>query len=409
MNIKVALDRRLYGPRGAIRHLWVRVEAPRSKEDVSQRAPLDIELVLDRSGSMGGAKIDYTKRAAVTAVSLLRESDRCGLVAYDNEILSLARCMAVNDEQRSRLHEAIGQLYARGSTNLFGGWLAGSEELSRLDGERVRRVLMMTDGLANVGVTDRAEILHHVRELAARGVGTTTFGVGLDFDEMLVSGMAEAGNGHFYYIERPEQIPDFLASELGELLRVAARSVRLAVVVSGGARIHDLNDVPLVGTLYHLGDLTEGSITDLCFVLEVPPSAAASTDVRVKLTWQDPETGEERSHSSDARLLAAPEGEVEAEQPDGATMEKAVRARGAKARSDALKYNDAGDFDLASRRLESEVAVLNELSALYGPAGEEAATLQQETAQVSAPMAAMMKKKMHYASYRARRSRADVE
>ena len=409
MNIYVALDRRLYGPQGAMRHLLVRIEAPRSERPPSERAPLDIELVLDRSGSMGGAKIEYTKRAASMAVNLLRETDRCGLVAYDDEILALAHCEPVGGSQGSRLQGAIGQLYARGSTNLFGGWMAGAEELSRLEEERVRRVMLMTDGLANAGVTDRGEILHHVQELAARGVGTTTFGVGLDFDEILVSGMAEAGSGHFYYIERPEQIPDFLASELGELLRVAARSVRLAVVVSGGATIHNLNEVPLIGTLYHLGDLAQGSLTDLCFVLDVPPGAAASTDVRVTLTWQDVESGEERTNSSDTRLLAAPEPEVEAEAPDAETMEKAVKARSAKARTEALRLNDAGDFVAASRCISLESAVLNEMAVDYAPAAEEAATLRSAEPSFSRAIASIDKKRMMYANYRARRSRKDVE
>jgi Ca-activated chloride channel family protein len=409
MNIHIALDRRLYGPQGAMRHLWVRVEAPRSERPPSERAPLDIELVLDRSGSMGGAKIEYTRQAASMAVNLLRESDRCGLVAYDDEILALARCQAVNDEQQSLLLGAIGQLYARGSTNLFGGWLAGSEELGRLEDGRIRRVLMMTDGLANVGVTDRAEILHHVRELAARGVGTTAFGVGLDFDEMLVSGMAEAGNGHFYYIERPEQIPDFLASELGELLRVVARSVRLAVVVSGGATISNLNEVPLIGQLYHLGDLAEGSITDLCFVLEVPPAQAARTDVQVTLTWQEPDTGEERTTSSDTRLLAAPEAEVEAEAPDAETMEKAVKARSARARSDALRLNDAGDFAAARACLTVADFALRDIAATYAPAAEEAAMLRSIEPTFSRAMASKAKKRMMYDAYKARRSRRDVE
>jgi Ca-activated chloride channel family protein len=229
--------------------------------------------------------------------------------------------------------------------------------------------------------------------------------VGVDFDEVLVSGMAEAGNGHFYYIERPEQIPDFLSSELGELLLVAARSVRLGVVVEGGAQIHNLNDVLLIGALYHLGDLTEGSVTDMCFVLEVPAGAGGEVAVRVTLAWQDPATGDDHSAASNARLLLAPEAEVEAEQADAGTMEKAVTARAAKARSEALNLNDAGEFDSASRRLESEAAVLHELSVLYAPAAEEASALKRETVRMSAPMMAAMKKQMHYDSYKARRSR----
>jgi Ca-activated chloride channel family protein len=405
MNIYIALDRQLYGPGGAMRHLWVRLEAPRSPASETSRAPLDIELVLDRSGSMGGSKIEYTRRAASMAVTLLREADRCGLVAYDNEILRPAACRALDGGQRSRLQRGIERLHARGSTDLFGGWLTGAEELSRLGGERVRRVLIMTDGLANVGVTDRGEILHHVRELASRGVGTTAFGVGLDFDEVLVSGMAEAGNGHFYYIERPEQIPDFLSSELGELLRVAAKSVRLGVAVEGGAQIHNLNDVPLIGAMYHLGDLTEGSITDLCFVLNVPAGAQSEIDVRVMLTWLDPTSGEERTTASDTKLLSAPDAQVEEEAVEKKAMEQVVKARVARARSDALKLNDGGDFDSASRRLSQEADVLRELSVAYGPAAEEATALRQERMRVSAPMMASMKKQMMYDSYKARRSR----
>jgi Ca-activated chloride channel family protein len=389
-----------------MRHLWVRIEAPRSAAPESARNPLDIELVLDRSGSMHGSNMEYTRRAASMAVNLLRESDRCGLVAYDNEILNVAACEPVAGSHRSRLLAELRGLTARGSTDLFGGWLVGAEQVSGLDGERLRRVLIMTDGLANVGVTDRAEILHHVRELAARGVGTTAFGVGNDFDEMLVSGMAEAGNGHFYYIEDPAQIPDFLSSELGELLRVAARSVTLGVVVMGGAQIYNLNDVPLIGMLYQLGDLTEGSVTDLCFVLEVPAGTAAPLEVAVTLGWQDAETGEQRSTSGDVRLLAAPEVEVAAEPADEKTMAVAVMARAARARSDALKFNDAGQFASAERRLAQEVAVLNDLSVAYGPAADEALTLKQERERVSAPMMSAMKKQMMYDSYMARRSRS---
>jgi Ca-activated chloride channel family protein len=341
------------------------------------------------------------------AVELLRETDRCGLVAYDNDILNLARCGAVVGEHRSQLLNSIGRLQVRGSTDLFGGWLAGAEELGGLGGNNVRRVLMMTDGLANVGVTDRAEILHHVRELAARGVGTTAFGVGLDFDEVLVSGMAEAGNGHFYYIERPEQIPDFLSSELGELLRIAARNVRLGVVVSGGVRILNLNEAPLVGALYHLGDLADGSVTDLCFILEIPAGPPQWLDVRVALSWQDPDSAEQKSASSEERLLFAPEIEVEAEPADAETMEVAVKARAARARSDALKLNDARDFAGASRLMHSEAAALYEMAGDYAPAAAEAATLREDRVVVSRAIAANLKKQMVYDSYKARRSRVD--
>ena len=116
------------------------------------------------------------------------------------------------------------------STDLCGGWLAGCEQVARfIEGEGLGRCLLLTDGLANQGVTDRDEIVTHARELRRRGVVTSTFGVGADFDERLLQQMADAGAGHFYFIERAVQIPDLFASELGETLDVVASGVTLTI------------------------------------------------------------------------------------------------------------------------------------------------------------------------------------
>jgi Ca-activated chloride channel family protein len=406
MKLMVGLDRRLYGPDGGRRHLWVRIEVPRISSP-APRPPLDVALVLDRSGSMSGAKIALAKQAAMLAVNLLRESDRCALVAYDDEVIKAVRCKPVDTTQRASLSRALAALEARNSTNLFGGWLAGAEEISEAEDGRVRRVLMLTDGLANVGITQPAEILRHVRELSLRGVGTSMFGVGLDFDEVLVSGMAEAGNGHFFYIERPEQIPDYLSSELGELLSVAARSAALAVMVSGGAQVHNLNDLPLLGALYQLGDLSENSVVDLCFVLDVAPGTAGPLNIEVTLTWQDPHTSATASASEGLRIEAASEAECRAESPDRDTLLQAAKARVARALSDAVSLNKAGDFDKARDLVEAEIALLEELAADLPEVAEEASRLRAEVEHVAAPMAAKMSKAMLYDSYLKRHSRVD--
>jgi Ca-activated chloride channel family protein len=355
---------------------------------------------------MGGSKLDYTRRAAGSAVNLLRESDRCGLVVYDDEILSLSPCAHVDGAHRPRLLEAINHMFARGSTNLFGGWLAGAEELSRLEEARVRRVLLMTDGLANVGVTDRAEILHHVRELAARGVGTTAFGVGLDFDEVLVSGMAEAGNGHFYYIERPEQIPDFLSSELGELVTIAARSATLSVA-AGGISVSNLNGLPMLGALYQLGDLSEGAIVDVCFALDLPAHTASPLAIEVTLGWQDPNDSRARSSSKVVVVEMASEERCREETPNREALLQTAKARVALARTDALSFNKIADYGLASSRALAAVADLRAMAVDLPEAGEMADELTEEEHRLAAPMSAMASKKALYDSYKMRRSRVD--
>jgi Ca-activated chloride channel family protein len=406
VKLSVRLDRRLYGPSGAHRHLWVRIEVPRISSP-APRPPLDVALVLDRSGSMSGPKLTLAKQAATQAVNLLRENDRCALVTYDDEVIKAVRCKPVDATQRASLSRALATLEARNTTNLFGGWLAGAEEISEAEEGRVRRVLILTDGLANVGITQPAEILRHVRELSLRGVGTSAFGVGLDFDEILVSGMAEAGNGHFYYVERPEQIPDYLSSELGELLSLAARSATLGVVVSRAARIHNLNDLPLLGALYQLGDLSEGSTIDLCFALDVAPGTQDPVDIEVILTWLEPTTSASASTSEEARIDAASEAQCRAESPDADALLQAVKARAARARSDALKLNQAGDFDRAREAIEAEAALLEELAPDSPEAAEEASRLRADADHLAAPMPSQLSKSMHYESYKARRSRGD--
>ncbi|MFN8566275.1 MAG: VWA domain-containing protein [Kouleothrix sp.] len=114
---------------------------------------------------------------------------------------------------------------ARRWTDISGGWLTGCREVAAYQAvEGIHRALLLTDGLANRGIIDIEELAQYARELRRRGVATSTFGVGLDFNEQLLEALAEQG-GHFYYIERPEQIPTVFRRELGELLTVVTRGV----------------------------------------------------------------------------------------------------------------------------------------------------------------------------------------
>ena len=405
MNISMKLDRPLFGPTGGTRYLLVRIEAPRAERG-NTRAPLDVSLVLDRSGSMGGSKITLTQRAARSTISLLSETDRCALVDYDNVVTRAVPVAKVDAVQRSRLIAAIDQLYARANTNLFGGWLAGAEEIGGDVGARVKRVLLLTDGLANEGLTEHDQILHHVRELAVRGVATTTFGVGADFDEHLVSGMAEAGGGHFYYVERPEQIPDFLHSELGELLTVVARQVKLSIAVNGPVRVYNLNDLPMDAGAFRLGDLSEGELVDLCFALEIAPDHAGPLGVAAVLEWMGTSSDIPTSSRAATDLSLATDQQVANAPTDGAVIAEIVKIASASARDDALRSNSRGDFDAARSRINKAIDLVTMLERDYPEAAAEAAALRESLGSYSVAMPAMEAKRQKMASYEQRRSRA---
>jgi Ca-activated chloride channel family protein len=227
-------------PCRSTRYLVVHLAAPDAPHR-SDRLPVNISLVLDRSGSMGGPKIRLAKEAVERALATLDPGDRFSVVAYDDTIDVVVPSAAATADARAAAGEALRRVDARGSTNLFGGWMRGCEQVAlHVGGEVVSRALLLTDGLANVGVTDRFELETHAAELRRRGVATSTFGVGHDFDEALLEAMATAGGGNFYYIQDARQIGDFMTSELGEALEVVARDVRLEVVVPSGAQLEVL-------------------------------------------------------------------------------------------------------------------------------------------------------------------------
>ena len=172
----------------------------------SARAPIDIGFVLDRSGSMGGDKIELVKEAVNHAINHLGLDDRVSLVIFDNEIDVIQRLAPATTTVREAIRQNLRQVEARGGTNLSDGWLTGCQQLADISptsaGARLQRVILLTDGQANDGITDHTELATHAAALRRRGISTTAMGVGHGFDEVLLSTLVEAGGGNFAYIER---------------------------------------------------------------------------------------------------------------------------------------------------------------------------------------------------------------
>ena len=274
-RLTVKTDRRLIRSRHhSVRFVVARVTAPEA-DTRTERPPVNLAFVLDRSGSMGGAKIRLAMQAVEEAIRRLKATDRFSVVIYDNEIETLVPGTFATPTARSRAMELLARVDARGATNLSEGWLTGCEQVaSELMADGVNRALLLSDGLANHGITDRDELAHHAAELRRRGVSTSTFGVGNDFDELLLQGMAQAGGGHFYDIAGAEQIRDHIESEVGEALEVVAREVTFKVHVKGGIRLESLGAFPQRGergrAQIDLGDLVSGQQVDVPLRLSFP-------------------------------------------------------------------------------------------------------------------------------------------
>lgn len=203
----------------------------------SSRTPLNLCLVIDRSGSMSGDKLKYAKQAADFVVDQLKPEDFLSIVIYDTEVKTLLKSSAVND--KSHIHQLISTIQAGSSTNLSGGLSEGHSQVkANLKSGYVNRVLLMSDGLANAGIVDPERI----KQLATRinitdGITTSAFGVGTDFNEDLMMGIAESGSGNYYFIQNPDQIPEIFKKELNGLLQVVAQNVKVQLTLPPGVKV----------------------------------------------------------------------------------------------------------------------------------------------------------------------------
>jgi len=210
-------------------YVYLELNALKAAKDIN-KVPLNISLVLDRSGSMAAEKkLDFAKKAAEFVVDNLSASDHFSLVAYDDEVKTLSASTKVTNKQP--IKNRIQLIEPGGTTNLSGGMLQGYNEVKTTFAEKaVNRVLLLSDGLANEGITDAKELQKIVQgKSTENGISISTFGVGADFNEDMMTNLAEYGSGNYYFIDNADKIPEIFAQELKGLLSVVAQNTQLEI------------------------------------------------------------------------------------------------------------------------------------------------------------------------------------
>ena len=259
----------------------VRVQAPDTiVTERHQRPPMGIALVLDRSGSMAGRPLEEAKRCARFMVSRLTAADSVAVVQFDDTVNVLVEAAALSTlVTLDRIIEAIN---SGGQTNLHGGWLAGAEQLAPFASMRsLQRVILLSDGCANHGLTDSHAITRQCADLAAAGVTTSTYGLGKSFNEALMVAMAEAGRGNHYYGASAEDLFEPFNQEFDLLSNLWMRNVVLEVHPVPGVKAVVMNAYASAGSeeSWRLPDIAAGSEAWAMIRLTVP-SSLVTTDVR---------------------------------------------------------------------------------------------------------------------------------
>jgi len=220
-------------------HLVLTLNAPK-KEWEKDRSPVCIMPVIDVSGSMGGDKIHYAKQSAMKLVDHLKPGDFAGLAVFTCGATLISPPVEMTQAKKDELKSKIGELSAQASTNFSDGMLMGLQNVNQADlpAKMLFRVVMLTDGLANRGVTGRDLI--PLLKANRKRASLSAFGYGRDADQELLADLAVAGDGNYAFIQNPDDALSAFGKELGGLLAVYARNVRVEVELSNG---HTLKSV----------------------------------------------------------------------------------------------------------------------------------------------------------------------
>jgi Ca-activated chloride channel family protein len=202
----------------------------------ARRTPVNAAIVIDRSGSMHGDRIAAAKEGARVALERLSSDDTVALVAYNHNVDVLSPAAPLGGS-RDRLKRAINQLSAGGTTALYDGVKEGGRQLeSFLSDNNVNRVVLLSDGLANVGPSSPRELATLGRKLASRGITVSTIGLGLDYNEDLMQRLAAASDGNHVFVERPSDLAEIFDREFGDALSVSARDITITIECKLGFR-----------------------------------------------------------------------------------------------------------------------------------------------------------------------------
>ncbi len=342
---------------GAPGEAWVGVwvDAP-MVTTVRARTPIAVSLVVDTSGSMAGPKIDNARLAAAALIQSLSDGDIVSIYGFATGVTEVAAPTVLDAYTRPVLLRNVSRLYAGGGTNLEGGLRAG---ISRMAGAPIthatRRVFVISDGQANVGVTDPRMLGMLAAGATEWGTQVTAIGVGYDYDPLTLNAMAVQSAGRMHHLGRPEQMSAILETELSYMVRSVALSAVLEVRPAAGVMILEAATMGAVvegGVLrLPLGSITAGQRRELLFRVRVPTADIGRRSLATaNLRFETPDGTPAPAQSTDLVLMVSRDASGARETPRVAAMV---------AQHDASEAERAAATLLAEGRREEAVARLD--------------------------------------------------
>ena len=335
------------------------------------RPPVNLALVIDRSGSMGGDKIAKAREAALSAVRSLGPDDIISIIAYDTEVETLVPAQRVG---RARgLEAAICRIEARGNTALHGGVAAGANELRKHieDNRGVNRVILLSDGLANVGPSSPDELGRLGYSLMKEGISVSTIGLGLGYNEDLMARLALRSDGNTYFVENSADLSRIFAIELGDVLNVIARRVVIEIEFPEGVRpMHFVGrDGVIRGQRAEitLSQLYGGQEKFALVEVEVSPAKSGSECelARASVRYEDAANGRSTTLTAQRKVQFSSDRKVVISSADHRVQADYAANVLAVAKDQAIELVDKGRKDEASALIMKRTAELKTIGDVY--------------------------------------------
>jgi Ca-activated chloride channel family protein len=292
LNARLVQNKVLQGSDGKVSLALTLRAAESFDPESAESRNVDMVIVLDRSGSMNGRKINDARQAILNLLSGLTAADRFALITYSDGVQQITGLKHVTADHGERLQALVTGIRAGGGTNLGAGLRAGINViLSAHENGNARKLILISDGLANKGITDSTRLGQMAGVAVEKEFAVSTVGVGNNFNEQLMTTIADRGAGNYYYLENPTAFAEVFQKEFFYTRATVATNVSISFLLGNGISIVDAAGYPITiqkdHAVFYPGDLRSGQTRKLFLTLQVPTGATGSFEMgRIKARYR---------------------------------------------------------------------------------------------------------------------------
>jgi len=340
------------------RYLVAEMDLDEIKQNTTKSIPLNLAIVIDHSGSMAGQPLDAAKKSAIGIVECLRKDDILSVVSFDDQVTLHLDGMTIDNTARDKAIKEIESIRPGGATNLSDGWFEGAKRVAlTMENNKtttVNSVLLLTDGMGNVNLTEPDLLATHANELLQRGISSSVIGIGPGYHSKQVSAIANSGGGSLHHASLSHEIIEIVSGEMSSLKDVSASNLRLRLDVSEGVSVTNFNgfprrDVGKHSSEFTLGRIVKGIKKEAVFMIELMPEKLYTKfDIGITLSFTDPSNSQNIINDKIIRQINVETSENNRNQRRNIDLsKKVVKTWHSWILHNGISYNDVGSYKQA--------------------------------------------------------------